>query len=42
MISSAHFGVRAMTAHPDQGGSDDAMAEFNRARETALQEIGIA
>jgi hypothetical protein len=30
-----------MTAHPDQGGTDDAMAELNRAREAALREIGM-
>jgi hypothetical protein len=31
-----------MTMHPDQGGSDDAMAELNDARQAALQEIGMA
>ncbi|MBX4883985.1 J domain-containing protein [Rhizobium bangladeshense] len=30
----------AKAAHPDQGGSQDAMAELNRAREEALREIG--
>lgn len=30
----------AMTAHPDRGGSEGAMARVNRARERALQEIG--
>jgi len=30
----------AATRHPDRGGSNEAMAELNSARETALQEIG--
>lgn len=30
----------AKTAHPDTGGSADKMAELNRARETALKEMG--
>ncbi|MEH7904055.1 J domain-containing protein [Rhizobium laguerreae] len=30
----------AKDAHPDRGGSQDAMAELNRARDEALQEIG--
>jgi hypothetical protein len=36
------FRRKAMTTHPDQGGSDDAMAELNSAREAALREIGMA
>ncbi|MBX5268603.1 J domain-containing protein [Rhizobium sp. NLR17b] len=30
----------AKTAHPDRGGSQDAMAELNRARDEALRELG--
>lgn len=30
----------ARTRHPDRGGSTEAMAEINRARDAALQEIG--
>jgi DnaJ-class molecular chaperone len=36
------FRRKAMTAHPDHGGSDAAMAELTSAREAALQEIGMA
>lgn len=32
----------ATTAHPDRGGSNEAMAELNRARDDALREIGAA
>lgn len=32
----AMYRVKAKTAHPDAGGSDDAMAALNRAREVAL------
>lgn len=31
--------VLAKERHPDHGGSHDAMAELNRARDEALQEI---
>ena len=30
---------KAKAAHPDAGGSHDAMAELNRAREDALSEV---
>ncbi|MGE3583051.1 MAG: J domain-containing protein [Hyphomonadaceae bacterium] len=33
---------RAMVAHPDRGGSNDEMAELNRARDEALRHIGHA
>lgn len=38
----AMFRTKAKTAHPDTGGSHEAMAELNRAREEALKEIGNA
>jgi len=38
-ISDA-YRFKAQTAHPDRGGSHDAMAELNEAREQALKEIG--
>lgn len=31
----------ALVRHPDKGGSTEAMAELNTARETALREVGI-
>jgi hypothetical protein len=34
-----HFRVRARSAHPDTGGSNEAMSELNRARDEALREI---
>lgn len=34
------FRLCAKKAHPDAGGSDDAMAELNQARADALKEIG--
>lgn len=37
-----HYKIRAKTAHPDTGGSHEAMAELNRAREEALKETGNA
>lgn len=37
-----HFKIRAAKAHPDVGGSADAMAELTRARADALAEIGAA
>lgn len=37
-----HYKIRAKTAHPDTGGSHEAMAELNRARDEALKEIGNA
>ena len=33
---------KAKTAHPDAGGSDDAMAELNWARQEAMKEMGYA
>lgn len=36
----AAYRRKAMQAHPDQGGSDAAMAELNRARDEALRAIG--
>jgi hypothetical protein len=33
------FKQRAMSAHPDRGGTEDAMAHLNRARDFALQEL---
>jgi len=30
----------ALVRHPDKGGTVEAMAELNNARETALREIG--
>lgn len=36
----AAFRRLAVTRHPDKGGSVDAMAELNIARETALREVG--
>lgn len=36
------YRARARAAHPDSGGSHDAMAELNRARDEALKEIGDA
>lgn len=38
----AMFRVRARTAHPDHGGSDEAMAELNAARAEALGEAAPA
>jgi hypothetical protein len=35
----ASFRALAKSAHPDMGGSDDAMAELNRARDEALREL---
>ena len=35
----AAYRARARQAHPDAGGSDDAMAHLNRARDYALQEL---
>ncbi len=36
-----HYRIRAKSAHPDTaGGSHDAMAELNRARDEALREAG--
>ncbi len=32
----------AIASHPDKGGTDEQMAELNRAREEALREIGVA
>jgi len=34
-----HYRERAKTAHPDQGGSQEAMSELNRARDEALKAI---
>lgn len=34
------FKTLAMRAHPDTGGSHEAMAQLNQARDAALQEIG--
>lgn len=34
------FHKRSKEVHPDVGGSDEAMAELNRARDEALKEIG--
>lgn len=39
-IIEAQFRRLARDRHPDKGGSADAMAELNGARETALREIG--
>lgn len=36
----ARYRVLAKKAHPDAGGSHEAMAELNRARDEALKEIG--
>jgi hypothetical protein len=36
----AAYRLAAKKAHPDKGGSDDAMAELNRARADALKDIG--
>jgi hypothetical protein len=36
----ANFKRLSRDRHPDRGGSADAMAELNNARETALKEIG--
>lgn len=36
----AAFKQLAIVRHPDKGGSSEAMAELNNARETALREIG--
>lgn len=33
-----HFRTLAATAHPDKGGTDEAMAQLNAARDTALKE----
>jgi hypothetical protein len=33
------FRLRARDAHPDRGGSDDAMAHLNRARDFGLAEL---
>lgn len=38
-IKAAHRDI-AKTLHPDAGGSDEKMAELNRARDEALKEIG--
>lgn len=35
----AMYRVKAKSAHPDTGGSDEAMAELNAAREKALQKV---
>lgn len=35
---SMRYKLAAMTAHPDRGGSDEAMAALNLAREAALRE----
>lgn len=35
-----HYRIIAKTAHPDHGGSHDAMAELNAARDEALRELG--
>ena len=37
---NAQYRQLASKAHPDKGGSAEAMSELNRAREQALQEIG--
>jgi len=34
-----HYKIRARSAHPDAGGSNEAMAELNAAREAALKEV---
>lgn len=34
-----HYRTKAKTAHPDVGGSAEAMAELNRARDEALREV---
>jgi len=39
MIIEAKFRELARDRHPDRGGSDDQMAELNRARAQALQEV---
>lgn len=36
----SHYRTRARKAHPDSGGSNEAMAELNAARDAALREIG--
>jgi hypothetical protein len=38
----AAYRIAALGAHPDRGGSHEAMAELNLAREEALHEIGAA
>jgi hypothetical protein len=38
-IIEAKFRELARSRHPDRGGSDHAMAELNRARDQALQEV---
>lgn len=38
-IRKARYAVLAKERHPDHGGSNDAMAELNRARDEALKEI---
>jgi hypothetical protein len=38
----AAYRIGALGAHPDRGGSHEAMAELNLAREEALREIGAA
>lgn len=39
-VVEAQFKRLAQDRHPDKGGSTDAMAELNSARETALRELG--
>jgi len=39
-VVDAAWKEKARKAHPDAGGSDDAMSELNRARDEALKEIG--
>lgn len=36
-----HYRLLAKKAHPDAGGSHEAMAEINAARDAALKEIGL-
>jgi hypothetical protein len=38
-IVESQYRVRARSAHPDAGGSNDAMAELNEARQTALKAL---
>jgi len=38
----AAYRIASLGAHPDRGGSHEAMAELNKAREEALREIGSA
>ena len=40
-IIQTRYRDQAATAHPDRGGSAEAMAELNAARDAALQELGV-